>query len=282
MATIQQMQAQITGLDTYSQLSVLGSWSFMINAACINQAMRYIPDEPVDNGIEQFTQYEAARRSLIREAEDGNSRLPALLALQRDLQGMIYEADGQSRGIEDTFRFITENAPKRATFEADYDNRVRMGMKPAMSKRVFVDYEYERAMAQHNKLVACGEDAVRLCETITIEDTRGYNDLPDWITESFERKLVEKLHARWEKLDLVRSNPRRQKQIRDAAAADQRLIETVLDQYGETPGFDDDDSNTLEPNVDARQSLADMPNDDPYAPGPVTVTRFRRAPAPTA
>jgi len=274
------MQAQLTKLDTWSQLSVLGSWSFIVNAACINQAMRHVPDEPVDNGIEQFTQYEAARRSLLAEAD--TSYLPPLLALQRDLQGMIYEADGQGRGIEDTFKFLTEKTPKRSDFEAEFDNRARMGMRPAMTKRQFADFEYERAMAQHNKLVARGEDAVRLCETITIEDTRGYNDLPEWMTESFERKLVEKLHGRWEKLELVRTNPRKLKQMRDSAAADQRMIELVLAEYGEQPGFDADDDIPDPSDVqimhDETKSLIDMPNDD--LNGPVTITRFKRAPAP--
>lgn len=277
--SIQTMQAKLTRLDTYTQLSVLGSWSFIVNAACINQAMRFVPDEPVDNGIECFTQYEAARRAMIKEAEDSN-RVPALIALQRDLTGMIYEADGQSRGLDDTLGFLTENAPKRATFEADYDNRVRLGMKPGMSKRQFVDYEYERAMNQHNQLVAKGEHAVRLCDTITVEDTRGYNDLPEWVTESFERKFIEKLHARWEKLDLVRSNPRRQKQIRDAAAADQMQIAAVLAEYGEVPGFTEDEP-TAQPvaqtDVDSSTSILDMPNDD--LNGPVTITRFKRVPA---
>lgn len=283
MPSINEMQAQITRLDTYTQLSVLGAWSFIANAACINQAMRFVPDEPVDNGIECFTQYEAARRSLIAEAD--TSVVPALIALQRDITGMIYEADGQGRGIEDTFRFLTEKAPKRADFEAEFDNRVRAGLKPAMTKRQFADYEFERAMASHNALVAKGEHAVRLCETITISDDRGYNDLPDWVSESFMRKLVEKLHSRWEKLELVRTNPRRAKQIRDAAAGDQLMIQKVLAEYGEVPGFTSDDdipdaSDVQTMREESFKSLADMPNDlDATAPGPVTITKFVRVPS---
>lgn len=264
---IKRMQAEVSTLDTYTQLAVLGSWSFMINAACINAAAKFVPDAPIDNGIDSFTPYEAARKALLREAD--TSQLPSLISLQRDLTGMIYEADGQGRGLEDTLRFITDKAPKREDFSNDYDQRVRMGMKPGMSRRQFVDYEFERAMNQHNFLVARGEDAVRLCETVTVGDDRGYTDLPDWVTESFQRKLIEKLHSRWEKLEMSRTNPRRSKQIRDAAAADQLAIVKLLAQYDETPGFDADD----EPEDPIFNGDISAIGADPKAPGPVTIYR---------
>lgn len=268
---IKRMQAEITALDTYTQLSVLGSWSFMINAACINAATKFVPDSPVDNGIEQFTPYEAARRALIKEAENDNSSLPALLCLQRDLQGMIYEADGQGRGLEDTLSFLTDKSPKREDFGSDYDQRVRMGLKPGMSRRQFIDYEFERAMNQHNLLVARGEDAVRLCDTVTVNSDRGYTDLPDWVSESFQRKLIEKLHTRWEKLEMSRTNPRRSKQIRDSAAADQLSIVKLLAQYDETPGFDADEHDEQLDSI--FNGSLDHIVADPKAPGPVTIIK---------
>ena len=242
---IVKMQAQLTNLDTWTQLSVLGSWNFIINSACINTAMRYVPDAPVDNGIEHFTEYEAARRNFLKDAEQ--SPLVALLTLQRDITGMIYEADGEGRGLDNTLEFLTENAPKRSQFEEEYEMRRRQGMKPAMPKKTFVDYEYERAINQFNQLVSRGEHAVRLCETITVEGAE-HSDLPEWMPETLERKLIEKLHARWEKLEFVRSNPRRQKAVRDSAQADQMMIAKVLAQYDETPGFGDD--------VDEPQAMA--------------------------
>lgn len=271
------MNAQITklftlmsNLDSYSQLSVFGSWNFMINSACISNAMRYVPDEPVDNGIEHFTEYEAARRALMKDAD--NSQLPALLALQRDITGAIYEADGQGRGLDDTLEFLTQDAPKRATFEEEYERRRRQGLRPAMPKKVFVDYEYERAVNQFNQLVSRGEHAVRLCETFTLEGMDA-DDVPDWVPESMEAKLIEKLHGRWEKLEFVRSNPRRKKQIRDAAAADQMMIAKVLATFGETPGFGDDmDDNDDAVERDAFGAEAgDLTTLDPKAPGKVRI-----------
>lgn len=271
-STIIKLQTLLANCDTYSQLSVLGSWSFIINAACINQAMRYIPDGPVNNGIEEFTQYEAARRELIKEAED--SPVTALLALQRDITGMIYEADGDSRGLEATLQFLTDKAPVRKDFEAEYDNRTRMGMKPAMSKRQFADYEFERAMNQHNQLVAKGELAVRLCDTITVEE-RGIGDLPEWVAETLQRKMIEKLHARWEKLEMVRTNPRRQKQIRDSAAADQLQIARVLSEFGEEPGFDvDEEEEQIDITTKPAVGLLGLRDDDPTKPGPVVITKY--------
>lgn len=271
MPTIQTMQAQLSNLDTYTQLSVLGSWAFTANAAAINAAMKYIPDAPVDNGIEQFTQYEAARRSLIAEAD--KSYVPAFIALSRDLAGSIYEADGQARDLDSTLQFMMERAPVRSTFEAEYDNRVRLGMKPGMSKKQFADFEFERAMKAHNELVAKGEHAVRLCDTITIADDRGYSDLPDWVAESFYNKFIEKLHNRWEKLEMTRTNPRRRKEIRDSAAADQKLIERTLHEYDETPGFAPD--NSSDKSFDsAAGDISAIGKQDPKAPGVVTITKY--------
>lgn len=282
MTKIANLMAKVSKLDTYTQLSILGSWSFTANAQCISQASKYVPEAPINTGIEELTQYEAARRKLLTEAE--TSYLPPFLALQRELNGMVNEADGQARGIEDTLTFLTERGPNRAQFVREYDERVRLGMKPGISRKAFADAEYERANKAHNDLVAKGEDAVRLCETVTIAEHRGYNDLPEWVAETFERKMVEKAHARWEKLEMARTNPRYPKVTRDGAAADQMLIVNLLAQYGEVPGSEEDLEAANQANIDAQQSLIDMPNDDlddPRKPGPVIITKFQRAPAPT-
>ena len=282
MATIKEMNAQLQLLDTWTQLSVLSSWSFMVNAACINQAMRYIPDAPVDNGIEQFTVYEAARRALRKDCENGN--MPALVELQRDVVGSIFDADGQARGLEDTLEYMVGTAPKEAEFKAEYEMRRRQGMKPAMPLRVFVQYEMERAMNQYNLLVAKGEDAVRLVDTFTppTDDSEHEtkNELPDWITESFERKLIDKLNTRWEKLEFVRTNPRRRKSERDSAKADQMMIAKVLAEYGEEPGFADmDDEDEPESSARPLNEPTAASKADVKAPGPVTVYRPSGTPA---
>lgn len=232
---IKHLQAQVTNLDNWSQLSILGSWAFIANAACINAAIKMVPDADRTDGVEGYTSYEAARRKAINEAD--TSSLPALIALSRDIEGMILDADGDVRGIENTLQFLTQSAPLRDSFGYEYDNRVRLGMRPGITKRQFVDAEFQRAMDSYNNLVQKGDDACRLINTLTVHETRGFGDLPDWMGESFERKMLEKLHIRWEKLEMNRTNPRRTKQIRDAAAADQLLIEQLLSEYGETPGF---------------------------------------------
>ena len=238
MHRVRKMMSQLENCDGYTQLAVYGSWLFAINASCINQAMRYIPNADNESGIDGYTLYEAARRTAIREAE--TSQLPSLLCLQRELTSSIENADGNPQSLDDTLQFLTSNAPSRATFEAEYEHRRRIGLNPGMSKRTFVDHEYERAMAQHNSLVSRGEDAVRLCETLTFEDKiMESQDLPLWIPDAFEQKFIAKLHSRWEKLEFNRSNPRRQKAIRDAAAADQMQIAAVLAEYGEQPGFNE-------------------------------------------
>lgn len=234
MNKLAKLTADVTLVDTWSQNAVYGSWNFIVSAACINAAMKYVPDAPVDTGIDTFTEYEAARRALIKDA--GNSQLPALLTVRRDIANLIDDANGQARGLDDTLEFLTGSAPTAKTFENDYNNRVRAGMKPAMSMKQFVEYELERAMEQYNRLVAHGEDAVRLCETFTLAEMNA-DDVPEWVLDSFETKLIEKLHARWEKLEFVRCNPKRRKQIRDAAEADQMLITMVLAKYDEVPGF---------------------------------------------
>lgn len=226
---------QLQDLDSYSQLSVLGSWNFTINAAVISEAQRYVPELPEESsGIDPYSDYEAMKRKLVKEADQ--SYLPGLLNLKLEIESAILNADGQPRSLDNILEFLTERSPTRAQFDQEYEMRRRQGMRPQMPKKVFVDYEYERAMNQHNLLVAKGEHAVLLCENITLAD----GELPDWIDESFENKMIEKLHSRWEKLEFVRTNPRRKKAIRDSAQADQQMISLLLKQYGEVPGFNGD------------------------------------------
>lgn len=228
---------QIAALDTYTQLSVLGSWNYAVNQSCINQAMRYVPETPVDNGIDSYTQYEAGRRALLQDSD--SSQLPDLLALQRDIQGAIEDNDGSAKTLSETLQLMMNSAPTREMMGAKYDDAKRAGMKPSMSRKQFIDYELERAVAMHNKLAARGEDAVRICETITIAAEA--HDIPETLMDRLEEKLIDKLNTRWEKLEFDRINPRLRKERRDSAAADQLLIETTLAEYGITPGFEPED-----------------------------------------
>lgn len=225
---------KLDSLDKYTQLSVLGSWAFSVNASCISTAKRYIPDTPDETDINTYSLYDQARAALIRDAE--NSNLAPMLALQNTLADMIYELGGTSSGIEGTLEWLVSQLPTRKQFEAEYETRRRAGAKPAMSIKQYTDYEYERAIKQHDELKAKGELAIRLCQTICIEDSRGFGDLPNWVHENFERKMIAKMHDRWRKLEFYRMSAKR-KEDADSAYADQLLIASVLAEYGEVPGF---------------------------------------------
>ncbi len=268
-AIISKLMAKVSNLDDWTQAAVYGSWNFLVSAACINQAGRYVPgplevntDGKIDNGIDVLTPYDEARRRLIKDAE--NSTLPGLLTLRSRI---VQEADTvstQVRDLEDTLKFMRGNMPKKETFEADYRQRIAMGMKPGMSMKQFVDHEMEQAAKQHNHLVAVGEDAVRLCETMTISTHS--DELPDWVAESMERKLIDKLHDRWEKLEFIRTDLRKRKSIRDSADASQRLIKAVLAEFGETPGF------TAEPDPSEAEKAADVTKVTTETEAPVAPT----------
>lgn len=241
-SSIHNLFAKIDGLDKYTQLSVLGSWAFSVNASCISMAKRYIPSTPDETDINTYSLYDQARAALIRDAE--NSDLAPMLALQSVLAGMIDELGGNSSGLEGTLEWLVSRLPTRAVFEEQYENYRRQGAKPAMSIKQFADREYQNAMTQHADLVAKGELAVRLCQTIAIDDSRGFGDLPDWVPEKFERKLISKLHERWKKLDFFRVRAMR-KEDADNAFADQLLIANVLSEFGEVPGFPPDNTDEL-------------------------------------
>lgn len=226
--------SKVSALDTFTQSVILASWMASVNASAINQAIRYVPDEPVDNGIEQFTEYDAARRQLRVEAEDGRSTLPSLIGLHRELFGYMDVLGHMAPAtFESTLAWMSEKAPKKETFARDYIERIRQGMKPGIPLQKFVEHEYEAAMRQHNRLVARGEDAIRLCETCS-EDT-GMGTLPERLLENMERKMISKLHDAWMRNERTRTDIKRPKEIRDEATSNQTLICHVLGQYGENP-----------------------------------------------
>lgn len=237
-SAIHNLFGKLDNLDKYTQLSVLGSWAFSVNASCISMAKRYVPTTPNETDINTYSLYDQARAAMIRDAEQ--SDLAPMLALQSTLSGMIYELGGNSTGLEGTLEWLVSRLPTRKQFESEYELRRRAGAKPAMSMKQYTDHEYERAMKQHDDLVAKGELAVRLCQTIAIDDSRGFGDLPDWVAETFERKMISKLHDRWRTLEFFRMGAKR-KENADSAHADQMLIASVLAGYGETPSFEPDD-----------------------------------------
>lgn len=248
-ATIFALHDRTLNLDKWTKLSIYGSWAYIINSQCINMAMRYVPETPENlDGLDEFSAYDNARSELIRTAE--TSPLPDMIMLQRDVQDWILEAEGQAGGLESTLRFMNEQmVPDRARIENQYQQMARI-RKPRISMDVFVEHEYRQAMVQHNDRIARGEDAVRLCETVTFD--RKSEPLPEWLAEAFESKLLDKLHSRWERLEMDLMRPNMAHSRRKSIMADIQLIESVLESFGEKPTFyedapaDDDDFDDIE------------------------------------
>lgn len=238
---ISKMLADIQTLDKWTQLSILGSYQFSINASCINNAMRYVPTVPDETDIDTYTPYEQARKKYLQDAEE--SRLPALLALRAEVESAINEVDGNGSLLR-TLEYLNERLPKRSDIEAQYERQRRSGMRP-INRKAWIDTNYAEAMAKHAVLVAKGEHAVRLCETIDVAD-RGYGDLPDyWLDKLFEI-FVKKGRLRWEKLESDRTDPRLMRTRRDDAAADQLILQALFDKYGEAYAVDLDPEEAVE------------------------------------
>jgi hypothetical protein len=249
--TIENILNCIRDLDVWSQFSVFGSWEFVVNTQCINQALKLVPD--IKDGIDGFNEY----KSIIADAKDKLSNsgvyapehkessfastLPSFLNLRYAIYSSIYEADGTPRDLEGTLEFLVQSPPSRETFGKEFDFRVRSGNKPKISRRDFIDSELGRAQEQFEIMRNKGDTAVQLCREVEkdLSLERGYDDLPDWVTETLLGKASEKLHTRWRKLDNVRSNPRRTKQIRDSAEADQMLVEGLLRNMGESVDYEE-------------------------------------------
>lgn len=237
---IKNLLAEVESLDMYTQLSVLGSWNYSINAACINAALRHIPAVPDENGIADYTAWEQAVRTARFEAsEDG--RLGELLSLRDAIMTAVEATSGEPRELDSTLEFMLERVPTAKQFEAEYEARRRQGMRVGIPLAKFVQAELATALERHAKLAARGGDAIKLCKQLLREDIRGDGELPEYIVETFESKMMDKLHARWEKLELVRTNFRARKQQRDAAYADQLLIKQLIEAHGESVGYSEEE-----------------------------------------
>lgn len=236
---IKSLVAEVETLDMYTQLSVLGSWNYSINAACINAALRHIPAMPEENGIADYTNWEQAVRAARFEAsEDG--RLGELLSLRDAIMTAVEATSGEPRELESTLEFMLERVPTAKQFAAEYEARRRQGMRVGIPLAKFVQAELATAMERHAKLAARGGDAIALCKQLMCEPATS-GELPEYIAETFESKMMDKLHARWEKLELVRTNFRARKQQRDAAYADQLMIKQVIEAHGESVGYSEEE-----------------------------------------
>ena len=254
-AAIFALHDRTLNLDKWTKLSIYGSWAYIINSQCINYAMRYVPEIPEDiTGLDQFSAYDQARAELIRYAE--TSPLPDMIMLQRDVQDWILESEGQAGGLESTLRFMNEQMiPQRSRIEDQYRQMARI-RKPRISMDIFVEHEYRAAMKKHEDRIARGDDAVRLCETVTFDCKS--EPLPEWLVEAFESKMLDKLHARWEQLEMDLMRPNMAQSRRKSIMADIQIIESTLESFGEKPTFYEDDAPSVQEDFDDIEALASV------------------------
>lgn len=230
------MFSQIDMLDTYSQLSILGSWQYATNSAAINAALKLIPEKGDVNDIDSANEFYAALKAAYADALE-NDQFCAMIALSADV-ATATSGVGEVRNLEDTLAFMQGRKPTEAQFIAEYENRRRSGMRPGIPVKKFVATELASAMQNYNRLMTKGVDAIALIDYVRAhtEETT-YDCLPEWMAEALQQKLVEKLHARWEKLESNRTNLRLKKNRRDSAEADQLLVASVLTAHGEKVGY---------------------------------------------
>lgn len=273
MYTISQLQTKIEMLDTYTKAAVYGAWHYAVLSAAINAAMRSLPKEPEERTIDTFNDFVLEQQQTTQRAVE--RCVPGLMHLADDIATWINDNGGTPRTISETLDFMRGRNPTADQFKNEFEQRRRMGMKPSIPLAQFVEMELSLALRKHAEFVARGGDAVRLCETCAIMaarevDEESVNDthtLPDWVLSTFEEKLISKLHARWTKLELQRTNWRAPQQARDDAAADQMLIQSLMIELGESPRVEEDEAA---PVVQAPTPVATTPVE------PVTKPKVRR------
>ena len=216
-------------LDKFTKISVLNSWKFLLNMQCIRGAMRIIPDniEKTAEGRDEYDHLLAKQMDDYEQEGDYAPSLPAFIALNELLRTTMYDDLLEPSTMEDTLKFMTRDAPTAALFEKDYEERVKQGQRPGISKREFCELQLEDAMKQHRQLIERGQDAIQFCEDLNVHQDRGFGDLPDWAVDALYNKLADKLAHRWAKLDIRRTGLRTKPADRTEAEADQTLIEFV-------------------------------------------------------
>jgi hypothetical protein len=238
---IMHLHDQVLPLDLGTLSKILPSWGFIANNQAINAALRFVPDHSGEaEGIEGYSSYELARRTSVREAE--HSVLPALISLQRTVWGWMIDAGvGRNITTDSTIEYLNATlkyntkAPTAERYKEDW--RLRKAQMPdfAIPMDAFVQYEMDRAMNQYNQLLAKGDDAIRLIDTLSLDVQS--DEIPDWLPDAFEQKMLDKLHDRWSTLEIERTNLRSDKRRRDVAKANQLMVVSLLAEYGETAGY---------------------------------------------
>jgi len=216
---------EITKLDSWDIQATLGAVNYLALQTAINQAVRMLPAPPEEgSGIEDFTAWEQKMQEpQIREAV-----LPVIGYADKAQEILNEYTTTEPFDYDHVLTFMTSRAPQRATFEKEYNDRKRLGMRPDIPINKFVDMEYATAMQRHANLIAKGQSAVHLLSQLSGNDATA----PEWFIEAVEAKILQKLEQRWERAEMRRTNPRITKEQRDLAAANQLMIVSVIEKLG--------------------------------------------------
>jgi hypothetical protein len=177
---------EVSKLDSWDITSVLGGVNYIVQQAAINTVVRMIPDPPEEgSGMENFTTWEQAMKDpAIRKA------VSPIVGISSRVKDVLNEyTDTKPSEYEDVLEFMLQRPPQRVTFEQEYNNRKKLGMRPAMPMTVFVDMEYQTALARHAQLVAKGEAAVHLLHSVDGSD----EEAPEWMYDAISAKVNQKL-----------------------------------------------------------------------------------------
>lgn len=217
-------------LDKFTKISVFNSWKFFLNVQCIRQALRILPAD-IEKTVEGRDEYDHTIEKIMDEYEkegDYATKLPAFIALNEKIREVMYNDMLEPSTMEDTLKFMTQQKPVAEQFERDYDERVRQGQRPGITKRDFCELQLKDALKQHNLLIERGQAAIEFCNDLHVHQDRGHGDLPDWAIDSLYNKLVDKLVHRWQRLDVRRTGLQVRPEDRTEAEADQILLEFVV------------------------------------------------------
>jgi len=228
---IKEALTAVTALDSWDIQSTLGGVNFIVRQAALNTVTRLLPDPPPEgSGVEYFTRWE-------QQQKDPEIRKQAspFVGLADEVTAILLEhTTAAPTDYAGVLQFMTERPPVRENFVADYNRRKQLGMRPQMPIAEFVNMEYQTAMQRHAQLIARGENAVQVLDSVEGSD----ESAPEWLETAVMDKIQSKLEQRWMRAEMRRTNPRVLKQQRDEAEANQRLIESVATKLGfEKPNY---------------------------------------------
>lgn len=216
---------EVVKLDSWDILSILSGVNYMARQNAINAVVRKIPDRPGEDAtIDVFADYKEKMQMPELTQEVG----PFVRVAERVTEVLNEYTDLKPSGYEEVFDYMTQTPPKRSTYQNDYNARKAAGMRPNVPMSVFIDAEMTLALNRFNDTIAKGEDAVRILYSVEGSDDAG----PDWFYERINDKVLQKLEDRWIKAEIRRTNLKLNSNDRDLTAANQKLIETVIQELG--------------------------------------------------